>query len=179
MLNAVHEAPGNSMRERIKVAADKTLVDGLSGQPYRFTLRTVSAWLYRHKKNGVATLENKTRSDKNSTRKVQVSQLAGALHEVLPALSHNKVGVIPKSVLHRLLLQRNFFTHSHLAPTTFYRMVRSHNLLDDAAVQKQRLSFAMQFANQLWQADTLYGPSIRQPASLGVDGGGGESPTGL
>jgi hypothetical protein len=29
-------------------------------------------------------------------------------------------------------------------------------------VQKHRLSFAMQFANQLWQADTLYGPSIKQ-----------------
>lgn len=41
-------------------------------------------------------------------------------------------------------------------------MVRTHNLLDDTAVQKQRLSFAMQFANQLWQADTLYGPSIKQ-----------------
>ena len=112
VLNAVHEAPGNSMRKRIKFAADKTFVDGLSGQPYRFTRRTVSTWLYRHKKNEVATLENKTRSDKNSTRKVQVNQLAEALHKVLPALSHNKVGVSPKSVLYRLLLQRNFFTRS-------------------------------------------------------------------
>ena len=183
VLSAVHDAPGNSMRERIKVVADHTFVDGLSGQPYRFTWRTVSTWLYRHKKNGVATLENKSRSDKNSTRKVQVNQLAEALHEVLPALSHNKVGVIPKSVLYRLLLQRSFFTRSQLAPTTFYRMVRFHNLLDEAAVQKQRLSFAMQFANQLWQADTLYGPSIKQSDSLvdggGGGGGGGESPTGL
>ena len=162
VLNAVHDAPGSTMRERIKYAADKTFVDGLSGQPYRFTWRTVSTWLYRHKRHGIATLENKTRADKNISRKVQVSQLAQAIHEVLPILSHNKVGVIPKSVLYRVLLQRNFFTRSQLAPTTFYRMVRTHHLLDDKAVQKQRLSFAMQFANQLWQADTLYGPSIKQ-----------------
>ena len=58
-------------------------------------------------------------------------------------------------------------------------MVRSNNLLDEAAVQKQPLSFAMQFANQLWQADTLYGPSIKQSDSLVDGGGGGESPTGL
>lgn len=49
-----------------------------------------------------------------------------------------------------------------LAPTTFYRMLRQHDLLNDTVVQKQRLSFAMQFANQLWQADTLHGPAIKQ-----------------
>ena len=114
------------------------------------------------KKSGITTLENKTRCDKDATRKVQVSQLAQAIHEVLPSLANNKVGVIPKSVLYRVLLQRSLFTRSQLAPTTFYRMIRKHHLLDDKAVHKQRLSFAMQFANQLWQADTLYGPSIKQ-----------------
>lgn len=162
VLNAVHDAPGNSMRERIKFVADKTFIDGLSGHPHQFTWRTISTWLYRHKSRGMTTLQNKTRSDKDAYRKVQVNQLAEAMHEVLPTLAHNKVGVIPKSVLYRVLLQRGLFTRSQIAPTTFYRMVRTHHLLDDKAVQKQRLSFAMQFANQLWQADTLYGPTIRQ-----------------
>ena len=89
VLNAVYDAPGNSMRERIKAVADRTFVDGLSGQPYRFTWSTVSTWLYRHKKNGVATLMNTTRSDNDATRRVQVCHLAEALHEVLPALPHN------------------------------------------------------------------------------------------
>ena len=162
VLNAVHDAPGNQMRDRIKFVADKTFTDTLSGGTYQFTWRTISTWLYRHRKNGITTLENKKRSDKDAYRKVQVNQLAEAIHEVLPTLAHNKVGVIPKSVLYRVLLQRALLTRSQLAPTTFYRMVRTHNLLDDTAVQKQRLSFAMQFANQLWQADTLYGPTIKQ-----------------
>jgi len=163
VLNAVYDAPGNSMRERIKFVAEKTFTDIQSNQTYQFTWRTISTWLYRHKKNGIATLVNKTRSDKDSYRKVQVSQLAEAIHETLPSLAHNKVGVIPKSVLYRVLLQRGLFTRSQLAPTTFYRMMRTHQLFDDKAVQKQRLSFAMQFANQLWQADTMYGPTIKQP----------------
>lgn len=162
VLNAVHDAPGNSIRERIKCVADKSFTAAGSGQHHRFTWRTISTWLYRHRKNGITTLENKTRSDKHATRKVQVSQLAEAIHEVLPTLANNKVGLVPKSVLYRVLLQRSLFTRSQLAPTTFYRMVRANNLLDDKAVHKQRLSFAMQFANQLWQADTLYGPSIKQ-----------------
>lgn len=162
VLNAVFDAPGNTMRERIQCVAGKTFTDGVSSHPYRFTWRTISTWLYRHKKNGITTLENKTRSDKDAYRKVQVNQLAEAIHEVLPTLAHNKVGVIPKSVLYRVLLQRGLLVRSQLAPTTFYRMVRTHHLLDENAVQKQRLSFAMQFANQLWQADTLYGPTIKQ-----------------
>jgi transposase InsO family protein len=162
VLNAVFDAPGDTMRERIKFVADKTFADALSGHPYRFTWRTISTWLYRHRKNGITTLENKTRSDKDAYRKVQVNQLAEAMHEVLPTLAHNKVGVIPKSVLYRVLLQKGLFTRSQIAPTTFYRMVRTHHLLDEKTAQKQRLSFAMQFANQLWQADTLYGPTIKQ-----------------
>ena len=162
VLNAVYEAPGDTMRERIKFVAAKSFYDVLSGTQHQFTWRTISTWLYRHKISGITTLQNKTRSDRYAYRKVQVSQLAEALHEVLPSLSTNKVGVIPKSVLYRVLLQRGLFVRSQLAPTTFYRMVRTHQLLDDKAVQKHRLSFAMQFANQLWQADTLYGPSIKQ-----------------
>ena len=162
VLHAVHDAPGDTMRERIKCVANRTFADMLSEHRYQFTWRTISTWLYRHKRNGITTLENKTRSDKNAYRKVQVNQLAEGIHEVLPTLAHNKTGVIPKSVLYRVLLQRGLFTRSQIAPTTFYRMVRTHRLLDDKAVQKQRLSFAMQFANQLWQADTLYGPTIKQ-----------------
>ena len=166
VLHAVHDAPGDSMRERIKCVANRTFADVLSEHRYQFTWRTISTWLYRHQRNGITTLENKTRSDKNAYRKVQVNQLAEGIHEVLPTLAHNKTGVIPKSVLYRVLLQRGLFTRSQLAPTTFYRMVRTHHLLDDQAVQKQRLSFAMQFANQLWQADTLYGPTIKQADGL-------------
>jgi putative transposase len=163
VLNAVYDAPGNTMRERIECVASQTFTDVLSTHTYRFTWRTISTWLYRHRKNGIATMENKTRSDKDSYRKVQVNQLAEAIHEVLPTLAHNKTGIIPKSVLYRVLLQRGLFVRSQLAPTTFYRMVRTHQLLDDKVVHKHRLSFAMQFANQLWQADTLYGPTIKQP----------------
>lgn len=162
VLNAVFDAPGKTMRERIQFVANKTFTDAVAGSTYQFTWRTISTWVYRHKKNGITTLENKTRSDKDAYRKVAVNQLAEAIHEVLPSLAQNKSGILPKSVLFRVLLQRGLFTRSQLAPTTFYRMVRQHHLLDDQTLQKQRLSFAMQFANQLWQADTLYGPSIKQ-----------------
>jgi putative transposase len=162
VLAAVFDAPGDTTRSRIRFVAAKTFTDVVSGHPYRFTWRTISTWLYRHKKNGITTLENKPRSDKHHYRKVQVNQLAEAIHETLPSLAPNKGGLIPKSVLYRVLLQRGLFVRAQLAPTTFYRMLRDNHLLDEQAIHKQRLSFAMQFANELWQADTLYGPTIKQ-----------------
>ena len=60
------------------------------------------------------------------------------------------------------MMQRGLFQRSQLAPTTFYRMVRTHRLLDGEVSKKLRLSFAMQYANELWQADTMHGPAIQQ-----------------
>ena len=161
VLSCVFDTPGATMRERIQLVAARAFTDPSSGHSFQFTWRTISTWVYRHKKSGILTLENKTRSDKDLYRKIQVNQVAQAINEVLPTLSFNKSGIIPKSVLYRLLLQRGFFLRSQLAPTTFYRMMRNHNLLDAATNDKLRLSFAMQFANELWQADTLYGPTQR------------------
>jgi transposase InsO family protein len=163
VLTAVDYAPGSTIRDRIRQVATQSFPDPQTGITYQFTWRTISTWLYRHKISGITTLENKARADKNQPRKVQVSQLAEAIHEVMPHLSRNKNNIIPKSVLYRVLLEKGHFQRSQLAQTTFYRMIRQHQLLNESVTQKLRQSFAMQFANELWQADTMYGPSIKQP----------------
>ncbi|MEM7421697.1 MAG: DDE-type integrase/transposase/recombinase [Pseudomonadota bacterium] len=162
VLAAVDYAPGSTIRERIKIVSRQHFIDQHTGQRYQFTWRTISTWLYRYKKNGVATLEKKTRSDKQTQRKVQMPELAEAINEVLPFLSQNKVGKIPKSTLYRYLLEKNYFSRQQIAPTTFYRMVRDNDLLSIETTEKLRVAFAMQHANELWQGDTMYGPSIKQ-----------------
>jgi transposase InsO family protein len=164
VLAAVDYAPGDSIRERIKHVANRTFTDTHNRSDYRFTWRTISTWLYRFKKRGITTLDNKTRADRNLPRKVTVPQLAEAIHTVLPSLSRNKQGQLPKSVLYLRLLEAGLFNRRQLAPTTFYRRLREHRLLDDPdTTERLRLSFAMPYANDLWQADTLHGPAIRQP----------------
>jgi len=129
---------------------------------YQFTWRTISTWLYRYKKYGITTLDNKTRSDKNTYRKVQVNELAEAISDILPNLRHNKSGLVPKMAIYRALIKHNYFQRSQLSQTSFYRMVRQNELLNLEHTRKLRRSFSMQFANELWQADTMYGPSIKQ-----------------
>lgn len=162
VLAAVDYAPGDSIRERIKHVAARSFSDSRNACEYQFTWRTISTWLYRFKRHGISTLDPKPRSDRGVLRKVTLTQLAEAIHEVLPSLSVNKQGHIPKSALYRRLLDTGLFVRRQLAPTTFYRFVREHQLLKNPEVtEKLRLSFAMPFANDMWQADTLHGPSIK------------------
>jgi transposase InsO family protein len=163
VLAAVDYAPGNRIRERIKQVAARSFTDAQQHTEYRFTWRTISTWLYRFKKRGITTLENKRRTDLGQPRKIAAAQLAEAIHDVLPTLSRNKQGQLPKSVLYRRLLEKGLITRRQLAPTTFYRRLRESRLLDDPdSRERLRLSFAMPHANDLWQADTLHGPAIRQ-----------------
>ncbi len=162
VLSAVDYAPGQSIRERIKHVADRTFRDEQTHCEYTFTWRTISTWLYRFKKRGITTLDNKTRADRNTYRKIKLNELAEALNDIIPTLSKNKGGTTPKMTLYRQLLKKNYFQRSQLSQTSFYRMVRENNLLNVEQTQKLRRSFAMQFVNELWQADTMYGPSIKQ-----------------
>ncbi len=162
VLAAIDYAQGNTIRDRIKVVSQKRFVDQQSGRTYQFTWRTIETWLCRYNKHGVTTLDKQARSDKNTQRKISVSELAEAINEVLPSLTLNKVGKIPKSTLYRCLLERNYFTRKQLSPTTFYRFIRDNDLLNTHTTEKLRTSFAMQHANELWQGDTMYGPSIQQ-----------------
>ncbi len=66
VLSAIDYAPGSSIRERIKSVSKRTFTDEQTHCIYQFTWRTISTWLYRFKKHGITTLDNKTRSDKNS-----------------------------------------------------------------------------------------------------------------
>lgn len=163
VLGALDHAVGDSIRDRIKQVAERPFIDQFTQIEYRFTWRTISTWYYRYKKNGITTLENKTRSDKHTHRKVQLNQLAEAINEVLPSFRTNKKGKIPKIAFYRRLLQLNMFTSSQISQTNFYRMVREHDLLNVERTKKLRQSFAMRYANELWQADTMYGPAIKQP----------------
>jgi putative transposase len=162
VLSAVDYAPGVTLRERMKQVSTRIFRDEILGIDYRFTWRTIETWRCRFRKHGMICMDRKTRSDKYAHRKVQPNELSEAIREVLPQLRFNKSGVIPKMALYRKLLNQNYFVRSQLSQTSFYRMLRQHNLLDLEHSQKLRQSFAMQFANELWQADTMHGPAIKQ-----------------
>ena len=106
-------------------------------------------------------MENKPRSDKGQVRKVPLEDVADAVQKVRPKL-HTAT---PKlATVYRLCLEEGLLTRAQMAPNTFRRVVKRYELLkaDPECAHKVRLAFAKAHANEMWQADTLVGPYLRQ-----------------
>jgi transposase InsO family protein len=158
-MGAIDYAPGKSIKQRIVNVAAQTFVDE-DGHPRQFTWRTISTWLYRYKSRGVTGITNKLRRDKGVPRKITPEELLEALNI---AKAHFRDKHYDRMRLYRYCIERGILNKNQIAQTTFYRFIREYELLkdDDELKNKKRLAFCMQYANQLWQADTMFGPHVK------------------
>lgn len=159
VLGAIDSSPGKNIQERIQNAS-KLIFSDEDATPRQFTWRTIQTWFYRYKKDGITGVTNQGRRDKGKTRKLTPEELLEAINTALP---HFRGANYNKMQIYRYCIENASLRKEQIAPTTFYRFIREYELLkdDDAARNKMRLAFAMQYANQLWQADTMYGPYVR------------------
>ena len=159
VLGAIDMAEGNSIQARIRAVSQMTFTDE-DGHPRQFTWRTIQTWYSRYQKHGVTVMENQPRSDKGKRRKVVIEDVLEAVQKVLPKV-HGKTPA--RALLYRLCIEAGLITRSQIAPNTFNRLVREFELLkpDAEASKKIRLAFAKAHANEMWQADTLYGPFVK------------------
>lgn len=159
VLGAVENAAGKTIQERIQNTAKLTFTDE-DGNPRQFTWRTISTWYYRYKNYGVTGVTTKVRSDKGKTRKITPEELLEAINQVLPFFVKKRY---TKFDLYRMCIEKGILRKEQLAPTTFYRFTREYDLLNDEIEHnKKRLAFAMEHANDLWQADTMFGPYVKK-----------------
>ena len=158
VLGAIDMAEGNSIQARIQAVSHMTFTDE-EGHARQFTWRTIQTWYSRYQKHGVTVMENKPRSDKGKIRKVSLEMVQEAIDALLPKLH----GAPKRAVLYRLCIEQGRLTRSQVAPRTFSRIVKQFDMLKPQAQSdnKQRLAFAKAHANEMWQADTLYGPHVQ------------------
>ena len=158
VLGAIDSAPGKTIRQRTIHVAGLTFTDE-EGNPRQFTWRTIQTWRSRYLKNGITSMGTAERSDKGKARKVSPEELMEAINSALP---HFMEGNYNKSDIYRFCIEKGFLSKDRISATTFYRFIREYDLLDNKqADDKKRLAFSMQYANELWQADTMYGPFVQ------------------
>lgn len=158
VLGAIEISEGKTIRERIRKAAELPFKDE-EGNLRTFTWRTISTWYYRYKNHGVTGVAVKDRSDKGKTRKISPEELLEAINQVRPLFMNNRHS---KFDIYRMCIKKGILRKEQLAPTTFYRFIREYDLLNDSIEHnKKRLAFAMEHANDLWQADTMFGPYVK------------------
>lgn len=163
VLGAIESATGKTIVQRIKNTAKLKFIDE-EGNARTFTWRTISTWYYRYKTHGITGVTHKDRSDKGKTRKITPEELMEAINQVLPMFRENQY---TRFDIYRMCIEKGIFSKNRLAPTTFYRFVREHDLFDDKVESsKMRLAFAMEYANDLWQADTMFGPHVNNNGKM-------------
>ena len=97
------------------------------------------------------------RKDKGHARKVTPEELLEAINAAKPHFHNQRTN---KRAIYRFCVEKGLLHPDRIAQTTFYRFIREYDLLapDDSDDNKKRLAFSMKYANQLWQADTMFGP---------------------
>ena len=159
VLGAIEFAPGNSIKQRIAHVSTMVFTDE-NGRKLQFTWRTIQTWYSRFKKHGLTTMKPKSRSDRGRSRCLEPEVLLDAIEQVLPSF-HGKPSNI--AAVYRVCIERGILRREKIAPNTFRRIVKHYELLkpDTESPDKRRLAFAKAHANEMWQADTMYGPYVQ------------------
>jgi len=157
VLGAVDTVDGRTRHERVHHVAAMTFLDE-DGNPRQFTWRTIQTWHYRYKNHGITGMTNRSRKDKGQSRKVTPEELLEAINAARPHFHNHHAN---KRALYRCCIDKGLLQAERIAQTTFYRLIREYGLLAAADHDnKKRLAFSMKHANQLWQADTMFGPHV-------------------
>src|SRR3984957_17143982 len=160
VLGAVDTVEGRTRHERILNVAAMSFLDE-EGQLRQFTWRTIQTWFYRYKNHGITGMTNRPRKDKGQVRKTTPEELLEALNAAKPHFHQHHAN---KRALYRFCIEKGLLQANRIAQTTFYRFIREYDLLAaDDHDNRKRLAFSMKFVNQLWQADTMFGPHVNGP----------------
>lgn len=158
VIGAIEFAIGKSLKEKMKKVAEMTFQDE-EGNPRKFTWTTINTWYYRYLKHGVTALEYQPRKDKGIKRKMTPERLLEAIEQALPHFRPNNLN---KKAIYRFCIEKGLLRAEECAQTTYYRFIKEYDLWNRGEIMnKKRLAFSMQYANQLWQADTMFGPYVK------------------
>jgi len=158
VVGAVDSVAGSTTVSRIRKVSEMTFHDE-EGLPHVFTWRTIQTWVSLYRQGGTEALRNRPRSDKGQHRKVSPEDLRAAIESVLPEFrdqAYNKMAV------YRRCIERGALTAGECSQTSFFRLVRTYDLLTPSTetVNKKRLAFSKAHSNEMWQIDTMFGPYV-------------------
>ncbi|HHY15435.1 MAG TPA: transposase [Firmicutes bacterium] len=122
-----------------------------------YSPKTLRRWMNDYNRHGFDALKPGFRSDRGKSRKM-TPQLEQAILEKIEAYPRMK-----GSVIYDQLVKEDKLEPANLSRSTFYRYLANQSALKGLGggkVEKTK-RFAYKFINELWQADVMHGPRIR------------------
>jgi len=153
-------------RERLQRGELQQLIRELAQQNYvipgsrrtRLGEKTIEAWYYAWKRDGIEGLVPKIRIDRGQSKLTPEIQA-----RILSAKRDN-----PKRSIRQiqLLLESDGVAIDVLSRSSIHRLLQAHGLsrmTGSASLLEEKRSFAAEFAGSIWYGDVLHGPTVATP----------------
>lgn len=126
----------------------------LNGEEIKFRASTIKKWYINYCKLGYEGLIPKTRTDLNTSRKLTMEgqQKIIDYKKIYPHISG--------TLIYQKLIEDGYINEFDVSKSTVLKFIRDNYLLfgDDSKVDRR--AFEMEFANDMWDADTSHGPFL-------------------
>ena len=141
-----------SKEEYFRKVAMKTYE--LNGKEIKVRPSTIKNWLINYNKLGYEGLIPKTRTDLNSPRKI-TSDTQQKIIDYKKSFPH-----ISGTLIYQKLIEDGYIKEDNVSKSTILKFIRDNYLLfgDDGKIDRR--AFEMEFANDMWDADTSHGPYL-------------------
>ena len=141
-----------SLEEYYRKVASVTYT--LNGKEIKVRASTIKKWHINYKKFGYDGLIPKTRADLNTSRKLtlEAQQKIIDYKKTFPHISG--------TLIYQKLIEDGYINQYSVSKSTVLKFVRDNYLMfgDDGKVDRR--AFEMEFANDMWDADTSHGPYL-------------------
>ncbi|MDO9013132.1 MAG: helix-turn-helix domain-containing protein [Gallionella sp.] len=150
-------------RERLQRGELQQLIRELAQREYaipdsrrtRLGEKTIEAWYYAWKRDGIDGLMPQTRTDRG------LSKLAPEIQaSILNAKRDNPRRSIRQI---QLLLESDGVANNVLSRSSIHRLLQAHGIsrmTGSASVLEEKRSFTAEFAGSIWYGDVLHGPAV-------------------
>ncbi len=141
-----------SMEEYYRKTASKAYT--LNGKEIKVRASTIKKWYINYKKFGYSGLIPKTRTDLNTSRKLTLDAQQKII-DYKKNFPH-----ISGTLIYQKLIEEGYINQAIVSKSTVLKFIRDNYLLfgDDGKIDRR--AFEMEFANQMWDADTSHGPYL-------------------
>jgi len=126
------------------------------GSPVKLSTETIRKWLYRYRSGGLKALENQMRKDKGH------HQISKHLTDAMAQLRSDHPKWTLAKVLEKLL-GTGVWNGTRPSRATLYRFAKANKLMKTGSKSTNTASRSFAFTNfgQLWIADFMHGPKLR------------------
>jgi len=151
-------------RERLHRGELQMTIRELAGRQYAIpgsqrrmlAQKTIQAWYYTWRKEGITGLEPKTRTDRGQ------SKITSALQQAVLAAKRDNPRRSVRQIK-RLLEAEGLVSHQSLSRSSVHRLLQHHGLSQltgSASLPEEKRSFGAEFAGSIWYGDVMHGPHV-------------------